>query len=460
MRTRRLALSGVRMNAIWCMRIRMWIALCAIGVLSPSIRAQSTAVSFGEVVAPILQEHCVACHCAKRTEGGYRLDTVDGMLLPGDGGLAPVVSGKSAESEIVQRMRSHDPDVRMPAESDPLPAELIDRIAAWIDAGAGLEGIARKDPLWSVIPPKQYPAPPEHYAQSVPVTAIAFNADGTQIVSSGYHEALVWNASTGALVQRWPNQSERIHSIVAAPELGAWFLAGGTPGAIGEVRWLDAASGSVLQVIARSNDVALDAALRPGKKELAVALADNTIRLIDLERREQRKLIASHADWVTQLAYSEDGKRLGASSRDKSAKVYDAESGDLLASYPGHQSAVRGIAAIGDGSQWMTVGGNQQWHRWEVEGVKKTAEIGLGSESAKLTQVGTSLFIPGSDGGWRLLDVTKNAIALQPKGHTDWVSAMAVHVATGRVATGSLNGEIRVWNLADGTMLQSWMAKP
>jgi hypothetical protein len=417
-------------------------------------------VLFREQVAPLLQEHCVACHGAKRAEGGYRLDTVEQMLRPGDGGNSPVIAMKSADSEIVQRVRSHDLDLRMPADSDPLDPAAIDILARWMDEGAQLEGIPVNEPMWSIIPPITYGPAPEHYPNAFPITSIAFSVDGLQVMTSGYHEILVWNVADGGLARRLGNQVERSSTLLALQQGAMLAIAGGTPGSSGEVRLVDSASGQIQGVLARSNDMVLDVVIRPGKNEMAVALADNTIRLIDLDRNEQRRMIASHADWVTQLAYSDDGKRLGSASRDKSAKVYDAESGDLLVSYPGHAAAVRGIAAIGDGAQWMTVGADNNWHRWEVEGAKKVAELPLGGEPAKLLKSGTMVFAMCSDKRALRIDLDKNAIATQQVGHENWVISAAYHPTSNLLATGSLDGSICLWNAADGALVRSWVARP
>ncbi|MFO0011475.1 MAG: c-type cytochrome domain-containing protein [Planctomycetota bacterium] len=417
-------------------------------------------VSFREQIAPILQEHCVACHGAKRAEGGYRLDTVEELVKPGDGGLAPVVPQKSSESEWISRLRAHEPGVRMPDESEPLVPEQIDLIAKWIDEGASLEGIAPKDPLWLVIPPRKTSTAPEHYSRAIPVTAMAFSADGSQLITSGYHEALLWNPSTGELVRRLPNQTQRAYAIQSLPDGRHLAVAGGTPGAIGDLRLIDGASGAVEHVLARSNDVVLDCALRPGHQEIAIALADNTIRLYDLETMQLKRVISSHADWVTQLAYSDDGKRLGSASRDRSAKVYDAATGDLLVSYPGHGAAVRGIAAIGDGAQWVSVGSDRKLHRWELEGAKKIAEVPLGGEPAKLVRVDSSIVVPCSDKHWYRIDLSNNAIGIKVPGHEDWLVSAAYDGATARLATGGLDGSVRIWNVKDGSLIAKWVAKP
>lgn len=417
-------------------------------------------VSFREQIAPILQEHCVACHGAKRAEGGYRLDTVEELVKPGDGGTAPILAHKSGESEWVSRLRSHEPGVRMPDESEPLAPEQIDLIAKWIDEGASLEGIAPKDPLWLVIPPKKTSTSPEHYPRAIPVIAMAFAADGSQLITSGYHEALLWNPLTGELVQRLPHQAQRAYAIQSLQDGKRFAVAGGTPGAIGELRLIDRASGAVEQVLARSNDVVLDCALRPGHQEMAIALADNTIRLYDLGTMQLKRVISSHADWVTQLAYSDDGKRLGSASRDRSAKVYDAETGDLLVSYPGHGAAVRGIAAIGDGAQWVSVGSDKKLHRWELEGAKKVAEVPLGGEPAKLLRVDASIIVPCSDKHWYRIDLSNNTIGMKVPGHDDWLVSAAYEPATARLATGGLDGSVRIWNFKDGSLVTQWVAKP
>ncbi len=429
-------------------------------IIPASESSGQSPATFREQIAPILLEHCVSCHGAKRSEGGYRLDAIEHMLLAGESGNPPIVAAKSAESEMLQRIRSHDPNIRMPAESEPLTSEQIASIAQWMDNGADLAGIVPSEPLWSIIPPAHYAPPPEHYANAVPVTAIAFSIDGTQLISSGYHETLVWNIADGSLSQRINNQAQRTFAIHPLRQ-GTWLaIAGGTPGSIGELRLVDRASGVVSQCLCRSNDVVLDIAARPGTSEIAVALADNTIRLINTDSLETRRVIASHADWVLQVAYSEDGKRLGSASRDKSAKVYDAETGELIVSYAGHAAAVRGIAAIGEGNQWMTVGSNNQWHRWEVEGSKKIAEAALGGEPAKLLKTENGAIIPCGDRHWYRIDLANNSIANKQLGHDDWVIASASHPATGLLATGGIDGTLAVWNLADGVLIRSWKARP
>ncbi len=71
-------------------------------------------IDFEKSVRPILQKHCVACHGAKRTESGLRLDRAKRALAGGDQDVA-IVPGKPDESPLLMRLRSTGDD-QMPPE--------------------------------------------------------------------------------------------------------------------------------------------------------------------------------------------------------------------------------------------------------------------------------------------------------------------------------------------------------
>jgi len=179
-----------------------------------------------------------------------------------------------------------------------------------------------------------------------------------------------------------------------------------------------------------------------------------------LQTLQTVRTLAGHADWVTAVAWSNDGKRLVSGSRDKSAKVFDAETGDLLTSYQGHGAAVRGVKMSPDGLHVFSSGSDKQLHRWEATGAKRIAAVPLGGEGYRVNGNDTTLFIPSSDKRLVQVDLAKNAVDKAFVGLTDWVMACDWHRETGQVVGGSFSGEIAVWNIADGVMVNRWAAKP
>lgn len=422
--------------------------------------AAEAPVSFRADVAPILLDNCVSCHSAKKAEGGYRIDTFAELQKAGDSGEAPIDAAQEHAGELVRRMITDDESERMPEGTDPLPAESIAILKRWVAAGATFDGPNPDEALAFVVPPPRHIDPPQSYPMSVPVTAVAFSPDGNQLLVGGYHEITVWNIADGSLVRRIPNIGQRVFAITPSPDGATLAVACGEPGRSGEVRLIDFASGEVRGVVARSTDVALDVAYRPGSTQFAVASADSLVRIIDSQTLETVRTLAGHADWVTAVAWSPDGTRLISASRDKSAKVFESDSGELLTSYGGHGAAVRGVMFSADGTHAFSSGTDNQLHRWEVVGGKRIAAVPLGGEGYRISGTDAAVFVPSGDHRVLQIDLASNAIGKAFVGLTDWALAEAVHPASGRIAGGAFNGEVAVWDLATGDAIHRWQAKP
>ena len=417
-------------------------------------------VSFSSQVASILVDNCVACHGAKKAEGGYRIDTFEYLAKSGDSGSAPITASKIEESELWRRVVATDASERMPAESEPLAADQLEVLKQWIASGAAFDGTKPNDPLYLVAPPAVYPDPPAKYPVPVPITSVAFSGDGSQVISSGYHELLCWNTSDGTLVRRIKNIGQRVYAISVSPDGSRLAVAGGSPGKNGEVRLIDYATGGVITVCGRTFDVVLDVAYSPDGTRLAACGADGLIRVMDAATGNVQQTIASHADWVNAIVWSDDGQKLASASRDKSTKVYTAENGELLTSYAGHGVAVKGVAFAPDGASVLSVGDDKKLHRWEIEGAKKVAEVALGGEGFKLVRGSDFVLVPSNDKLLHRIDLVKNQETLKFTGHVDWVLSSALHAKNNQIVSGSMDGGMRLWNANDGVLIREWRATP
>jgi WD40 repeat protein len=407
-------------------------------------------ISFRRDVAPILQEHCVACHGAKRADGGYRLDTVENLQLAGESEAPPLVRDASNPGEILARVCASDPSVRMPSDSEPLSAPQLELLKKWISAGAKFDVDDERSPLWMAIPPKMVPAPIS-YAQPQPITSISFSNGGEQVWLGGYHELLVFSRPEYGLVHRVVHHSQRVMALLPTRD-GRWIAAGGAPGLSGEIRVTDAGTREVVRTKVLGTDLVLDVALHPAGKEIACAMTDGTIRILEVESLQSKRVLASHSDWVTQVAYSPDGNQLGSASHDKTAKVFDTTSWEAIANYSGHQAAVRGIAAAGNG-EWQTVGADRQWHRWTAAGAKKTAGFGLSGEPGKIAVTETETIIPCSDQTWHQVEWKGNKITRSVRVPMA-IGSLSVDRENRTVVVGGRTGEFGIWSLADGTMIR------
>lgn len=139
-----------RVLAFWFGLVLVWRAGAQPVGADGSVRG--SAVDYARDIRPILERRCHACHGRLKQKGGLRLDA-GSLVHKGAKGGPVILPGKSAESNLIKRLLSQDDEERMPPEGKPLPADQIELLRHWIDAGA-------KFPADEVVPAN----PAEHWA--------------------------------------------------------------------------------------------------------------------------------------------------------------------------------------------------------------------------------------------------------------------------------------------------------
>jgi hypothetical protein len=136
-------------------------ALALVGFASIASRsaADAPAPSYNRDIRPILSDRCFTCHGpdSGHREADLRLDqeaaAQESVIIP----------GKADESELINRVTSDDPDVRMPpadSKKPPLTKAQVELLKRWINAGAKYES------HWAYLPPKR-PAVPKVQHESL-----------------------------------------------------------------------------------------------------------------------------------------------------------------------------------------------------------------------------------------------------------------------------------------------------
>jgi WD40 repeat protein len=427
--------------------------------------AQAGPPSFMADVAPILVRHCIACHNGRKSEGKYNMITFAGLTHGGTAGEA-LVPGDAEGSYLVELIQ-HDAEPRMPYKQDPLPAADVERITRWIAGGARYDGDDPGEDWTALLHKRTVVSVPESYPVTVPITAVAFSPDGTQVATAGYHEINLWKQEDGSLARRLRGTAERVYDIAYSPD-GHWLAtASGDPGLYGKATlWIAEPDGGGKPVrdLAESGDATYAVAFSPDSALVACAGADRTIRLFKVETGELLATIEDHADWIFDLAFSPDGKRLASASRDKTAKVFDVEKKESLVTFPGHAEAVYAVAWTPDGKSVISAGGDNQLRWWNPdEDGKQVRNVGgFGGPVFQMrpTPDGQQLLCASSDKSVRIVKAGDGKIEKKLDGHGDWVYSVAVSRDGKRAASGAWDGALIVWDLAEGKALRTIVAAP
>lgn len=93
-------------------------------------------VDFDKDIKPIFENNCLRCHNPEKAKGKLRMDTRE-LFMKGSENGPIVVAGKPDESTLFKLVNQpKESDDRMPPDGDPLKKEEIEKIRAWIAAGA------------------------------------------------------------------------------------------------------------------------------------------------------------------------------------------------------------------------------------------------------------------------------------------------------------------------------------
>ena len=133
--------------------MRAALALILLAGLPPQEPATPARIDFDRQILPLLSDNCFYCHGpdAGRRKGKLRLDVEKDAKKPNADGVAAIVPGKSAESELVRRILAADPDDLMPpvdshkkfCDDLALPFDLIADPDKKIHAAYGFNGYTR-----------------------------------------------------------------------------------------------------------------------------------------------------------------------------------------------------------------------------------------------------------------------------------------------------------------------------
>jgi WD40 repeat protein len=223
------------------------------------------------------------------------------------------------------------------------------------------------------------------FQQGGKVTAAAFAPDGAVVLTAGDDgTAKLWRVSGGSPVATFP---------AGAPVRAAMFAGGGravvTGADDGSVKYWTA-GGTLVWNGGQGSAVA---ALAVGKSGLiASGGANGAVQLWRADGRRAAKL-TGHTDAITSLAFSPDGRLLVSGSADRTARIWDVETGKLVHALTGHAFGVTSVSFSPSGRLVLTSSVDGDARIWSVSSGKTVQRLKF-----HVATVSEAAFSP--DGRW------------------------------------------------------------
>jgi WD40 repeat protein len=179
---------------------------------------------------------------------------------------------------------------------------------------------------------------------------------------------------------------------------------------------------------------------------------DGAMRVWDVESGQVLATLTGHQGSVRTVAVLPEG-RVVSGSRDTTMRVWDVESGQVLATLTGHKGSIRTVAVLPDG---RVVSGSSDCtlRVWDVASGQVLATLTghQGAVNAVAVLPDGRVVSGSSDCTLRVWDVESGQALTTLQCLHDYVFAVAV-LPDGRIVSGSSGGTVRVWDVESGQAL-------
>jgi WD40 repeat protein/energy-coupling factor transporter ATP-binding protein EcfA2 len=195
-----------------------------------------------------------------------------------------------------------------------------------------------------------------------------------------------------------------------------------------------------------------DVAFSPDGKRVAVARTDGKAQIWATDGTLVREF-PGHTNWVHTVAFSPDGNLLATAGNDTTVRISDATTGELLRTLFGHRGVINSVAFSPDGSKLATASWDGTARIWDLASERSLHTLPPQPTGVKVLDVafskdGARLAVAMADGSASLWDVVSGEEAGEViKAHAAAINSIAFDPAGTRLATASDDKTVKVWDL-------------
>jgi WD40 repeat protein len=203
------------------------------------------------------------------------------------------------------------------------------------------------------------------------------------------------------------------------------------------------------------------AAFSPDGRLAALAGADKSVRLWDVEAGRDLRRCIGHTASVWCVAFSPDGTQLLSGGKDGTLRLWDVETGRELRKLEGHDDLVTAVAFSPDGHRALSAGYDHCVQLWDLD--KGEAVPGFEITGGVRYVNGVAL---SGDGKWGLVCAGQTVYLIDAKtgkelrrcnGHAGSVVAASFSPDGRHVLSGGDDRTLRLWERATGKPVRTFM---
>lgn len=327
-----------------------------------------------------------------------------------------------------------------------------------------------------------------------PIWSLEFSPDGKTLAVGKYQWIELWNLETRQIIHTYEPHAGEVRSLkfAAADNQQAaslrLYAGGGIAAESGEIRIWDVASEALIKSFEIHGDTIESIALNPSNTALLTASMDEYSAVIDITTLENAEdSIDKQAKWLTQhvgrvlcTLYHPQGAYFVTGSEDKTIKVWNPNTFNVLVNFDANDDAVYSLAYSVEEGVIVSGSADNTVRTWRVTPAEGGEEIAVGRDSLEMTGAlvreynGHQGAVYSVDAGLVPLRRANNRASMIVSGSAD-KSVIIWNIRSGNryrtfdestdavyavkfspngefVAAGGRDGKVRLWNLRKRTL--------
>jgi WD40 repeat protein len=185
---------------------------------------------------------------------------------------------------------------------------------------------------------------------------------------------------------------------------------------------------------------------------------DNTARSWSSTKGTQNESVISHSAEIKALAVDSQSSKGAAGTRDGLVKVFSPGSMKCIRNVHAHNKDISALTFTSDGSRLLTASWDGWVKLWDLstyEVLKNVLRQKERIRSMALSIDDSRVYLGLHNGIIRSVSLTNSRDRSDLDGHSDIVSALAIHPSGKLLASGSWDRTLRIWNIEDGTQIHN-----
>ena len=303
-----------------------------------------------------------------------------------------------------------------------------------------------------------------------PIWALEFSPDGKKLAVGKYQWVELWDLETQQIIHEYEPHAGRVRCLKFSTDGKMLYAGGGQAAQSGEIRLWNVASEELVKTFEIHGDTIESIAISPDNAKLLTASMDEFSAVIDLEKLDEATPIDKQAKWLTQhvgrvlsTLYHPNGDYFVTGSEDKTLKVWNPEDYTVLVSFDGNDDSVYSLAYATQENLIVSGSADNVVRSWRVtqnngntrgalvrqygghSGPVYSVDCGVWNNQEVIVSgsADTSVIIWNIGSGNRIRTFNES---------TEAVYVVRINRDGNRVAAGSRDGKIRIWNIRNNRL--------